>query len=168
MRKSRNPDRSAPERSRRLLGAAGLAFAAAMAVACGPSSQDRGPSRDDAAVRAAREQALQRKGLEAVPPPEDVAVTQPVPASLLQNAREHLARISRAPVDQIEVVSAEPQVWPDGAMGCPQPGLTYTHRPVEGYRMVLRAGGRDYDYRVAASGYLVLCEGMWLKDPPVS
>lgn len=163
-----NPPAAMAQPCARLLAGALLATSVGFAAACGASTQDAPPARDDEAVRAAREQAFQRKDIAKVPPPQDVGVTEPVPASLLNNAREHLARRSQYPPDQIEVVSSEQQVWPDGSMGCPQPGLNYTHEPVRGYRIILRAGSREYDYRIAASGYLVLCEGMWLENPPLS
>ena len=46
----------------------------------------------------------------------------------------------------IEVVSVEEVTWPDGSIGCPQPGMRYTQALVNGSRIVLRTGGADYQY----------------------
>lgn len=46
----------------------------------------------------------------------------------------------------IEVVSMEEVTWPDGALGCPEPGRMYTQALVEGLRIVLRADGTDHEY----------------------
>ncbi len=129
------------------------------------------PSRQDEAIRQAREQALQRKRLEQPPQPPAATTdrgTGEVPAQVLADVRGHLAHRIGVDPGAIEMVQARPHTWPDGAMGCPQPGLVYTHQPVEGYWMILHSRGRDYDYRVSKSGTLVLCEGRLLEDPPTA
>lgn len=156
--------------------AAGV-LGALLAVACGapddaaPAAEPppvEPPSRQDEAVRQAREQAMARKALESPAPAAAEPAIGEVPMQVLDDVRGHLAHRIGVTADQIEVVRAVPQTWPDGAMGCAQPGLVYTHQPVEGYWMILRGRGRDYDYRVSRSGTLVLCEGRMLADPPTS
>jgi hypothetical protein len=46
----------------------------------------------------------------------------------------------------IEVVAWEEVVWSDGAIGCPQPGMSYTQALVDGTRIVLDHDGTRYDY----------------------
>lgn len=46
----------------------------------------------------------------------------------------------------IEVLGFEQVTWPDASLGCPQPGMNYRQVPVDGYRILLRAQGRDYAY----------------------
>lgn len=46
-----------------------------------------------------------------------------------------------------ELVSAEAVTFTDGALGCPEPGLSYTQALVDGMRVVVTAGGTTYDYR---------------------
>ena len=48
--------------------------------------------------------------------------------------------------DEVTVVTAEQVTWRDGSLGCPQPGMTYTQSLVDGYRIVLAAGGTEYHY----------------------
>ena len=56
-----------------------------------------------------------------------------------------------------EVVRAEETIWPDGALGCPRPGMVYTQAAVPGYHIVLEHDGREYDYRAGGTRYLMLC-----------
>ena len=48
--------------------------------------------------------------------------------------------------------------WPDGSLGCPQPGQVYTQALVDGYHVVLDADGDELDYRVGSGGSFNLCE----------
>lgn len=57
----------------------------------------------------------------------------------------------------IAVESALRVTWSDGSVGCPVAGMQYTQALVPGYRVILRAGGQQFDYHAAANGHLVLC-----------
>lgn len=57
-----------------------------------------------------------------------------------------------------EIVSAESLTWPNGALGCPKPGNSYTQAVVEGMRVVVTAGGTTYDYRFGRGDAPTLCE----------
>ena len=58
-----------------------------------------------------------------------------------------------------EVISAEPMTWSDGALGCPEPGKSYTQALVDGYQLVLEVNGERYDYRVGSGTTVKLCDG---------
>ena len=60
--------------------------------------------------------------------------------------------------DSIEVVAFEEVTWPDGAIGCPQPGEMYTQALVEGYRVLLEIDGSQLSYHGARGGDPSLCE----------
>lgn len=75
-----------------------------------------------------------------------------VDAAIAQLA-EHLA----VPTDAIDVVTAREVTWPDGALGCPEPGLGYTQALVDGYQVLLRANERVYDYHAGSDGEVFLC-----------
>jgi hypothetical protein len=66
----------------------------------------------------------------------------------------------------ISVVRAQAVTWSDGSLGCPEPGMSYTQALVEGYWVVLDAGGRQMDYRATAGGAFKLCEA-YVGVPPV-
>ena len=61
-----------------------------------------------------------------------------------------------------ELVSAASVTFPDGGLGCPEPGMLYTQVLTPGYRVVVEAGGREYDYRAGARGG----EIRWCENPP--
>lgn len=85
------------------------------------------------------------------------AVTGEVPADLLNSIIEDLLTSEKIERDNITVVRAESAIWPDGALGCPEPGEMYTHAQVQGYWVVLQSAGKDYDYRASAKGYFRRC-----------
>lgn len=97
------------------------------------------------------------------PAPERVptggpAVTGEVPQDLLDQIIDDAAR--RAGVDRAQVVVTvgEAVEWPDGSLGCPQPGVAYLQVITPGYRVQLEAGASSYDYRVDDRGRFSICE----------
>lgn len=87
------------------------------------------------------------------------APTSPAPeTALVTQAKQDLAKRLSTESSQIELVSFQPVTWPDGSLGCPQPGMLYTQALVEGYRIQLRVAGRVYEYHGAGTGAPVLCE----------
>lgn len=65
----------------------------------------------------------------------------------------------------LKLVSVEAVVWPDGGLGCPEPGVVYTMAPVPGYRIRVRAEERLLDYHASRQGNLVLCPPGRSSDP---
>lgn len=61
-------------------------------------------------------------------------------------------------VDEVAVVTHEQVTWPDGALGCPQPDQFYTQALIEGYRIVVEAGGQTLHYHGRAGGAPTYCE----------
>lgn len=59
----------------------------------------------------------------------------------------------------LTLVRAEPVIWPDGSLGCPQPGMFYTQVQVEGMWVVYEVDGALFDYRIDQRGRFFLCEG---------
>ena len=102
---------------------------------------------------------------ETVPPAEGVASVSEVPASILNPIADDAAVKSGASRDEIAVLRAESVVWNDGSLGCPEPGVTYTDAPVDGYWVELDAAGEKFDYRATASGYFRRCTGPVLQPP---
>jgi hypothetical protein len=93
-----------------------------------------------------------------VPVPTEVGDTGEVPQAVVQGMIADLAgRLSIDP-GVIAVRTAETVTWPDGAMGCPQPGMVYQQVLIEGYRVVLAVGDAVYPYHGAVDGAFMLCE----------
>jgi hypothetical protein len=109
-------------------------------------------------------------------PPASPAATaedpsMPAAASLASVTGAALAdaarRTGRKPAD-LKVLSAEAVTWPDGSLGCPQPGMMYTQALVPGYRVRIEADGQVLDYHAGRSGRPGLCPaGRSVEPSPV-
>jgi len=82
--------------------------------------------------------------------------------------REDAARQGGVSVDDVRVTNAIAVTWPDGSLGCPEPGMTYTQALVPGYRILVRAGDRALQYHASRTGHFVLCPAGRAVDPVVS
>ena len=83
--------------------------------------------------------------------------------SVLENAATRTG-IARA---NLTVESAISVTWPDGSLGCPQPGMIYTMALVPGYRIQVRAGKDLLDYHASRRGHFVLCPPGMALEPIV-
>ena len=92
-----------------------------------------------------------------------IPTLESITESVLEDAamRTGVARVN------LEVESAISVTWPDGSLGCPQPGMNYTMALVPGYRIRIRAGDALLDYHASRSGYFVLCPAGMAVDPAV-
>jgi hypothetical protein len=70
-------------------------------------------------------------------------------------------------VGEITPLSGVLVVWPNGALGCPRPGMQYTQVPVDGSVIELGAGGRVYRYHTGGSTTPFLCDQPLTEKPPV-
>lgn len=96
----------------------------------------------------------------ATPPPPDwpLATPFPVPDRVLTALIRELSALADVPIDEIDVAAAEPVVWPNAGLGCPAEGMAYADVQVEGMRIVLAAGGRDYAFHTDGAQRYVLCQ----------
>ena len=97
--------------------------------------------------------------------PTDAPATPAVPATAdpvwhdqTTQAKQDLAQQLSLDVDQIELVDVQPMVWPDGALGCPQPGMEYTQVQQDGLLIRLRVGKIIYNYHSGGGRGPFLCE----------
>lgn len=62
-----------------------------------------------------------------------------VPAQLLDHVNESVAELvaDGLSAEDLTVLSAAAVTWPDGSLGCPEPGMIYTQQLVEGYRILV-------------------------------
>jgi hypothetical protein len=134
-----------------------LTFSVSVAVLCGCRPQGE-PLPNPAADKS---DAL---SVAVVPTP---GVFGEVPATLLEAIIEDLMGQENLRREDVEVERAESAVWPDGALGCPKPGEMYTHAQVPGYWVVLRVGGKRYDYRASVAGHYRLCGNPFKRQLPV-
>ncbi len=59
--------------------------------------------------------------------------------------------------DQVQLRLVERVTWPDGSLGCPQPGQMYAQMLVEGYRVELEGAGQSAEVHTDLRGRAVTC-----------
>jgi hypothetical protein len=164
-------------RRRSLAGLTGLAAVIALA-ACG-GDDDSGSGATSGTVPSVSDttpgsSVPPSSAPPSTPPP---SVTPPPPASspgsfpgvamdpsspLVTDAIADLAGQLDISTGDVTVVAAREVTWPDGSLGCPEPGMMYTQALVDGTLVVLEADGQRYEYHGGTP--LVLCEN---PKPPV-
>jgi hypothetical protein len=80
-----------------------------------------------------------------------------VPQGILDPILKEAAALANVARKQLVIVRAEPVIWNDGSLGCPEPGMMYTQALVNGYWVVIDAAGQTYDFRVGRGGSFRLC-----------
>lgn len=85
-------------------------------------------------------------------------VTGEVPPEALQPVLADASERTGVPPGDLEVVRAQFVEWPDGSLGCPEPGMYYTQAIEPGYWVEIRAGDLVLDYRLTVRGSFRLCE----------
>ena len=82
----------------------------------------------------------------------------PALRTLVDQAVADLATRLKIDASSIVTVSAQAMSWPDGSLGCPQPGMLYTQVMVDGALIELSVDGTSYSYHSGASGAPFLCQ----------
>jgi hypothetical protein len=100
-----------------------------------------------------------------------ISPTIPIPSSpglqkLVLQAKEDLVGRLSITEDQIDLVELKAVVWPDGGLGCPEPGMAYTQVQTEGLLIRLRAGKRVYPYHSGGGTPPFLCKKAISDDTP--
>ena len=90
--------------------------------------------------------------------PAPIPSLEGVPSDLLARLLADASERTGTPVGDISAVSGSAVEWSDGSLDCPEPGMGYTQAIVDGYQVLLDAGGTELDYRVGAGDTFVLCE----------
>jgi hypothetical protein len=96
-----------------------------------------------------------------IPAPISTGETSPVkgelPQGILDPILKEAAALAKVSREQLVIVRAQSVIWSDGSLGCPEPGMMYTQALVNGYWVVIEAGGQKYDFRVGSEGSFRLC-----------
>jgi hypothetical protein len=78
-------------------------------------------------------------------------------AKLIADAKADLVTRANVSADAIRVVSIEPAEWHDASLGCPKIGVFYIQVITPGYKIILEAQGKQYEYHTGDSR-VVYCE----------
>lgn len=73
-------------------------------------------------------------------------------------AKADLAQRLGVAVTEVTVIKFKDVTWPDGSLGCPEPGMSYTEALVDGYQVTLTQGDRLFDYHGANGSDPILCK----------
>ena len=87
----------------------------------------------------------------------------PALQAIVDQARKDLASKLTVDASMIELVGASSVTWPDGSLGCPQPGMMYTQIVVDGMLIRFKAGGQTYEYHSGGSRAPFLCKNPLAK-----
>jgi len=145
-----------------------------LAAACGSSPTPQGAPRAPSATPAppssapAAPSATPTGGPTAEPTKGVVAPSPSADMKVVLSAREDLARRLGVGPEAVAVRSVEAVTWPDASLGCPQPGVMYAQVLTPGYRVILQAGERAYEYHTDETKTVVLCakEAAAMPDSP--
>jgi hypothetical protein len=77
--------------------------------------------------------------------------------SVVTQAIEDLSARLSVPSGEIVADAAVEVTWPDGSLGCPEPGKVYTQALVDGWLIVLVHDGERYSYHQGGDGDPFLC-----------
>lgn len=72
-------------------------------------------------------------------------------------ARQDLASRLGVSAESISVVRVEEVEWPDTSLGCPEPGKMYAQVITPGYRIILEAAEKEYEYHADKGKSVVFC-----------
>ncbi len=97
-----------------------------------------------------------------VPPPVNAQPLQPPFGAFIdariERAKQDLAQRLGVAVDAIAVAEVELVTWPDGALGCPAPGMVYPQVLIDGVRVHLRVNEQIFAYHGDDRNPLFLCD----------
>ncbi len=92
-------------------------------------------------------------------PIDDIRITPTTETELTPAEQAAVSRLSSTfnlSPDQVSILSTEAVSWPDGCLGIQRPGMMCTEAIVPGYKIVLQAGGEQYEFRTNESGSQVV------------
>ncbi len=99
-------------------------------------------------------------------PPADTPTTPPIqptpthiPVDIPPAVRAAINELTQSlgiSADQVTVVSVESVTWPNGCLGVTLPGVLCTQQTVPGFRIILKANGKQYEYHTNQDGSSIL------------
>jgi hypothetical protein len=89
------------------------------------------------------------------PPVEPTPMPTHIPVDIppaVRAAIDALTQSQGVSAGQVTVVSVEAVTWPDGCLGVVRPGVMCTQQTVPGFRIILEASGKQYEYHTNQDG----------------
>ena len=101
-----------------------------------------------------------RSPLPTPPAGERSSASVPIPPgaeTAVRAAIDDLAAKLKIASEAVQVASVSAVDWSDTSLGCPQPGMFYAQIIVQGYKIILSAGGQQVEYHADQKGRVVTC-----------
>ncbi len=89
----------------------------------------------------------------------------PVPIEVMDRLYAEVAEASGHEPGDIELVRAEKRSYRDSSLDCPQPNMGYAQVITDGYWVILRAAGEEFDYRIGPGLRHFRCTGSTKQAP---
>ncbi|MDA8186886.1 MAG: hypothetical protein M0T85_01925 [Dehalococcoidales bacterium] len=77
--------------------------------------------------------------------------------AIVASAKADLSTRIGIAVPNITTKSVEKKDWPDTGLGCPHEGIYTLQVVTPGYRIILEAQGKTYEYHADMAGRVLLC-----------
>lgn len=136
-----------------MLRRSGIALVLFTVLSCAFAGESDGQSAVGAALRSADRSNVGRPSASAADSHRLKIDLRSMIQAALADAARRTGRVAAA----LKVVSAEAVIWPDGSLGCAEPGVMYTMAPVRGYQIYIEVADSVLDYHASERGQLVLC-----------
>ncbi len=133
-------------------------FAAAAACASDGKSGERAHRATDAYSRPG--------GSGGAPTGQQVSTTA-IPREVRHAVVADAAKRFNVAESAVVLTRAEQVTWPDGSLGCPQPGRMYTQMLVAGFRVAAKTTEGELTYHTDARGNIVSCASGMAGQRPV-
>jgi len=132
-------------------------------VACGANAEEPTPTSTTVAVSSTDTPApappsTRAPDLTTTTLDTDTPATGEAPQEVLDSILADASERTGLPQGELTVVRSEAVQWPDGALGCPEPGQVYTQAIVPGYWIEISNRDTILDYRSDAAGNFKLCD----------
>lgn len=95
--------------------------------------------------------------LESATPAGDPVSIATVPRATRRAVVADAARRFSVAESAVVLACAEQVTWPDGSLGCPEPGRHYTQAPVPGFRLTARTAAGELLYHADRFGNVANC-----------
>ena len=78
-------------------------------------------------------------------------------SDMVQKLKQDLASKLGISDNEIDLVSVEEKRWSDASLGCPKTDMMYAQVITPGYKILLKAKQKNFDYRTDLKGNIMLC-----------